>query len=238
MQLQTDKEMQGNTATTTMPPGLTDLPEELLELVISFLDGVSTLHIASSCSRLHRIATQERVWQSLRKRSNLVIMIDFFHRVIFAIFVIFLTHLCIQVTVSREARGEVERRRKSLDMKESLDMKKNLDMKKSLDMKETPIDTLRNSYFLCAALRENWGSGLSKENLLWAEWSGLELGYRASPCIAKASASTVAVVCDAKNEEGHRSVNLSELSPATLRLWDLGTNSRTSSEIYYKSLSY
>ena len=49
MQLQTDQEK--NTllffhTTTTMPPGLTDLPEELLDLVISFLDGFSTLKIA------------------------------------------------------------------------------------------------------------------------------------------------------------------------------------------------
>ena len=55
-----------------MPPGLTDLPEELLELVISFLDAASTLRIASCCSLLRRIASQQRVWESLGRRSNLV----------------------------------------------------------------------------------------------------------------------------------------------------------------------
>ena len=74
MQLQTDKETSPH---TTMPTGLTDLPEELLELVVSFLDGVATLHIASSCSLLYRIATQQRVWETLRKRSNLVIIVIF-----------------------------------------------------------------------------------------------------------------------------------------------------------------
>ena len=84
------------------------------------------------------------------------------------------------MTVSREARREVERRRKRLDMKES------------------PVGTLRNLYILCDALRKNWGSGLLKENILLdekenpADW--------ASPC-ARTSASTVAVVCDSKNEE-------------------------------------
>ena len=57
-----------------MPPTLTDLPEELLELLVSFLDGVSTLRIASSCSILHRIASQQRVWETMRKRINLVII--------------------------------------------------------------------------------------------------------------------------------------------------------------------
>ena len=69
-----------------MPPGLTDLPEELLELVVSFLDGVATLHIASPCSLLYRIATQQRVWQTLRKRNNLVIIV---------IFITFLTFLIV-----------------------------------------------------------------------------------------------------------------------------------------------
>ena len=55
-----------------MPPGLTDLPEELLELVISFLDAASTLRIASCSSLLRRIASQQRVWESLGRRSNLV----------------------------------------------------------------------------------------------------------------------------------------------------------------------
>ena len=209
MQLQTDKE---TSPLTTMPTGLTDLPEELLELVVSFLDGVATLHVASSCSLLYRIATQQRVWETLKKRSNLVIIL---------ILVTFLTvfyRLCFQVTVSREARREVERRRKSLDMKES------------------PVDTLRNSYILCNALRKNWGSGLLKENILLDEKTGLELGYSASPC-ARTSASTVAVVCDSKNE-AFWSGNLSEPTPATLRLWDLGTNSRASPEIHYNSLSY
>ena len=72
MQLQTDKETPPH---TTMSPGLTDLPEELLKLVVSFLDRVATLHIASSCSLLYRIATQQRVWQTLRKRNNLVIIV-------------------------------------------------------------------------------------------------------------------------------------------------------------------
>ena len=103
-------------------------------------------------------------------------------------------------------------------------------------MKESPVDTLRNSYILCDALRKNWGSGLLKENILLDEKTGLELGYWASPC-ARTSASTVAVVCDSKNEE-FWSGNLSEPTPATLRLWDLGTNSRASPEIHYKSLSY
>ena len=173
MQLQTDKE---TSPLTTMPTGLTDLPEELLELVVSFLDGDATLHVASSCSLLYRIATQQRVWETLKKRSNLVIIL---------ILVTFLTvfyRLCFQVTVSREARREVERRRKSLDMKES------------------PVDTLRNTYIQCDALRINWGSGLLKENILLDEKTGLELGYSASPC-ARTSASTVAVVCDSKNEE-------------------------------------
>ena len=58
-----------------MPLGLTDLPEELLESVVSFLDGVSTLRIAASCSLLRRIATQRRVWETLRRRSNLVIIL-------------------------------------------------------------------------------------------------------------------------------------------------------------------
>ena len=65
-------------------------------------------------------------------------------------------------------------------------------------MKESPVGTLRNLYILCDALRKNWGSGLLKENILLdekenpADW--------ASPC-ARTSASTVAVVCDSKNEE-------------------------------------
>ena len=73
-----------------------------------------------------------------------------------------------------------------------------------------------------------------KENILLdekenpADW--------ASPC-ARTSASTVAVVCDSKNEE-FWSGNLSEPTPATIRLWDLGTNSKSSPEIHYKSRSY
>ena len=59
-----------------MPLGLTDLPEELLVLVISFLDGFATLKIASTCSLLHRIANHQRVWKTLRKRTNLVIIIN------------------------------------------------------------------------------------------------------------------------------------------------------------------
>ena len=61
-----------------MPPGLTDLPEELLELVISFLDAASTLRIASCCSLLRRIASQQRVWESLGRRSNLVTFLILF----------------------------------------------------------------------------------------------------------------------------------------------------------------
>ena len=83
MQLQTDKETPPH---TTMSPELTDLPEELLKLVVSFLDRVATLHIASSCSLLYRIATQQRVWQTLRKRNNLVIIV---------IFITFLTFLIV-----------------------------------------------------------------------------------------------------------------------------------------------
>ena len=68
-----------------MPPGLTDLPEELLELVVSFLDGVSTLRIASCCSLLRRIAIQERVWETLRRRNNLVII----HLIFLILFTLF-----------------------------------------------------------------------------------------------------------------------------------------------------
>ena len=56
------------------PARLTDLPEELLELVVSFLDGLSALRVASTCSLLHRIVDQHRVWESLRRRGNLVII--------------------------------------------------------------------------------------------------------------------------------------------------------------------
>ena len=68
-----------------MSPGLTDLPEELLELVVSFLDGISTLRIASSCSLLRRIAIQERVWETLRRRNNLVII----HLIFLILFTLF-----------------------------------------------------------------------------------------------------------------------------------------------------
>ena len=69
--------------------------------------------------------------------------------------------------------------------------------------------------------------------------SGDELGHRASPR-ARASASTLAVVYDSKNDEVVRTGNLSELPPATLRLWNLGTDScRASADIHYNSsLSY
>ena len=68
-----------------MSPGLTDLPEELLELVVSFLDGLSTLRIASSCSLLRRIASQKRVWETLRRRNNLVII----HLIFLILFTLF-----------------------------------------------------------------------------------------------------------------------------------------------------
>jgi len=179
-----------------MPPGLTDLPEELLELVVSFLDGISTLRIASSCSILRRIATQKRVWQTLRKRSNLV-------------------------TVSREVQRELSRR-----------------SKESGETEEKAVSTIRNTFFLCQTLRKNWGSGVVKEKILLDEkFSGLELGYWASPC-ARASAASVAVVCDSLNEEVLRPGNLSEPRPASLRIWELANDKLFSPEIRYNSLSY
>ena len=110
--------------------------------------------------------------------------------------------------MSREVRHEVERRSKRLDMKES------------------PVDTLRNSFLLCDALRKNWASGLLKERVLLDEnFSGDDLGHQALPR-TRASASTVAVVCDSKNEEVPRTPDFSEPTPATLRLWDVvGTDS-------------
>ena len=124
-----------------MPPGLTDLPEELLELVVSFLDGISTLRIASSCSILRRIATQKRVWQTLRKRSNLVIIHLLHH-------LLDLVHP-LQVTVSREVQRELSRR-----------------SKESGETEEKAVSTIRNTFFLCQTLRKNWGSGVVKEKIL------------------------------------------------------------------------
>ena len=87
-----------------------------------------------------------------------------------------LTLLWVQVTASREVRLEVERRRKSRKMEENA------------------VGTIRNTFFLCEALRRNWGSGSLKEKILLDEkFSGLQLGYWASPC-ARASAAYVAVV--------------------------------------------
>ena len=98
------------------------------------------MKIASTCSLLHRIANQQRVWETLRKRTNLVVinLLDLFD------LIHLFDPLCLQVTVSREVRHEVERRSKRLDMKES------------------PVDTLRNSFLLCHTLRNNWASGLLK----------------------------------------------------------------------------
>ena len=202
-----------------MPPTLTDLPEELLELLVSFLDGVSTLRIASSCSILHRIASQQRVWETMRKRINLVIINLFYSPFLDLFLTLLLTLFWLQVTVSREVRREVERRRKRREMEENT------------------VGTIRNTFFLCEALRRNWGSGLFKEKILLDEkFSGLQLGYWASPC-ARASAAFVAVVCDSLNEEVLRPGNLSEPQPASLRIWDL-VNDWSSSEIGYNSLSY
>ena len=126
---------------------------------------------------------------------------------------------CFQVTVSREVRGEEERR------------------SRRMEMEENAVGTIRNTFFLCKALRTNWGSGLLKEKILLDEkFSGLQLGYWASPC-ARASAASVAVVCDSLNEEVLRPGNLSEPRPASLRIWELA-NDRSSPEIRYKSLSY
>ena len=104
-------------------------------------------------------------------------------------------------------------------------------------MKESPVDTLRNSFLLCDTLRNNWASGLLKERILLDEnFSGDDLGHQALPR-ARASASTVAVVCDSKNEEVPRTPDFSEPTPATLRLWDVvGTDSsKTSTDIHYQS---
>ena len=106
-----------------------------------------------------------------------------------------------------------------------------------MEMEENAVGAIRNTFFLCKALRTNWGSGLLKEKILLDEkFSGLQLGYWASPC-ARASAASVAVVCDSLNEEVLRPGNLSEPQPASLRIWELA-NDRSSPVIRYKSLSY
>ena len=44
---------------------LTVLPEELLELFITYLDGASTLYLGSTCSILHHLTSQPKVWRRL-----------------------------------------------------------------------------------------------------------------------------------------------------------------------------
>ena len=90
-------------------------------------------------------------------------------------------------------------------------------------MKESPVDTLRNSFLLCHTLRKNWTSGLLKERILLVDkFSGDELGQQASPP-ARASASTLAA-------------DFWEPIPATLRLYDLGTDSSIAfADIRYQS---
>ena len=130
--------------------------------------------------------------------------------------------LWLQVTVSREVGQEVSRRSNQ----------------SSGETEENAVGTIRNTFFLCKALRRNWGSGLVKEKILLDEkFSGIELGYWASPC-ARASAASVAVVCDSLNEEVLRPGNLSEPRPASLRIWELANDRLSSPEIHYKSLSY
>ena len=50
---------------------LTLLPEELLELVVTYLDGRAVAALGSTCSLLHQITSRARVWDTLRRRSNL-----------------------------------------------------------------------------------------------------------------------------------------------------------------------
>ena len=105
-------------------------------------------------------------------------------------------------------------------------------------MDDSSVYTLRNTFFLCSTLRKKWDSGSVKEKILLNEkFSGLELGYWASPC-ARASANTVAIVCDSLNEEVLRSGNSVQPRPASLRLWDLMDEDKVSKQIHYESLSY
>ena len=53
---------------------LSHLPPELLELLISYLDGPSTLHLGSTCSLLHQLTSQPRVWHRLMARTRVVVV--------------------------------------------------------------------------------------------------------------------------------------------------------------------
>jgi len=50
---------------------LTLLPEELLELLVTFLDGPAVAALGSTCSLLRQLSCSARVWDTLRRRSNL-----------------------------------------------------------------------------------------------------------------------------------------------------------------------
>ena len=53
---------------------LTELPVEVLEEVMSYLDGWSTQSLGASCTFLHALTGQDRIWHRLMARSDLSLL--------------------------------------------------------------------------------------------------------------------------------------------------------------------
>ena len=47
---------------------LTELPVEVLEELLSYLDGWSTQRLGASCTFLHSLTGQDRIWHRLMAR--------------------------------------------------------------------------------------------------------------------------------------------------------------------------
>ena len=53
---------------------ITDLPSIVLDIIVSYLDGISTLMLGSTCIYFYNITSKDKVWRDLSVRTRIIVV--------------------------------------------------------------------------------------------------------------------------------------------------------------------